>query len=130
MINYCKGKEYQKESANDDLDLLFEAIQLGNKPDDDVETYFLPMLTKKELELVEQKNYNYLKTFMGSIPDVNEAEMKLSESTSKFVYAFGHRRTFTINNWRATINQYPNRLYHKFLYFKCKTHFSHKESSN
>ena len=64
-----------------------------------METYFLPMLTTKEIELVEQKNYSYLKTFMGSIPDVDEAEMRLSESNSKFVYAFGHRRTFIISNW-------------------------------
>ena len=96
MVRYCEGEEYQKESVNDDLDLLFEGIRLGKKPNDCVETYFLPILTKKELELVERKNYNYLKSFMGSIPDVDETEMELSESNSKFVYAFGQRRTFAI----------------------------------
>ena len=96
MFSYCKGKEYPRQSVNDDLDLLFEAIQLGKKPDDVVATYFLPMLTENELNLVERKDIHYLQTFASINPDVNEAEMKLSKSNLKFVYSRGGRKTFTI----------------------------------
>ena len=96
MVRYCEGEEYQKESVNDDLDLLFEAIRLGKEPDDYVETYFLPMLTENELNLVERKDIHYLQTFASINPDVNEAEMKLSKSNLKFVYSRGGRKTFTI----------------------------------
>ena len=95
MVCYCKGGEEQR-SVNDDLDLLFEAIRLDKKSDDHVVTYFLPMLTENELELVERKDSNYLKTFLVKNPDVKEAEMKRSESDSKFVCELGLRRTFTI----------------------------------
>ena len=97
MEKYCKGEEYEKESVNDDLDVLFECIRLGKEPDETVNTYFLPMLTKKEVELIEQEDYNYLKTFRRPNPDVKKAEMKLSQSNSKFVYSWGVRRTVTID---------------------------------
>ena len=37
---YCKGNEDEKESVNDDLELLLEDIRLGEEPDDFVTTYF------------------------------------------------------------------------------------------
>jgi len=103
MENYCKGNdEESKLSVNDDLESLFEDIRLGKEPDDGALTYFLPKLTKKELELVKIKDANYLKTFTYRIqhlnPDVNEAEMKLSVSDSKFVDGWCWRKTFTIEN--------------------------------
>ena len=97
MDNYYKKEEHEKESVNDDLDFLFEAIRLGKELDGTVNTYFLPMLTENELELVEQKNSNYLKKFRRANVDVEEAEMKLSKSKSKFVYSWGVRRTVTID---------------------------------
>ena len=63
MENYCNGKEYAKESVNDDLEKLFEDLQLGKEPDDDVATYFLPKLTKEELDLVERKDEDFMHTF-------------------------------------------------------------------
>ena len=59
-------------------------------------TYFLPKLTEEELELVERRDTSYLDTFTYSNPDVEEAEMMLSESDSKYVHEFCRRNTFVI----------------------------------
>ena len=51
------------------------------------------------MKLVNGKDATYFETFRWSWnPDVEEAEMKLSESDSKFVQGEGWRRTFTIEN--------------------------------
>ena len=97
MEKYTKGEEYQKDSVNDDLESLFEDLRLGKEPDELVDTYFLPKLTEKEMELVERKDSTYLQTFQRSWKiDVGEAEMKLSKSDSKFLQGVGRRRTFTM----------------------------------
>ena len=108
MENYCKGKEafesedYDalcKDSVNDDLESFFQHIQHGKELKYNTETYFLPKLTKKELKLVERKDPIYMKTFdLLTNADVDETEMKMSESKSKFVEGFGWRRTFTLHN--------------------------------
>ena len=98
MENYCDGKE-DKESVNNDLEKLFEDIQLGKQPNDFVDTYFLPKLTKEELELVERKDEDFMKTFYRKMDaDVDKAKMMMSESDSKFIYCLGGRKTFTIEN--------------------------------
>ena len=98
MEDYCKGKMVEKASVNDDLESFFEDLRLDYKPIDWVLTYFLPKLTKEELKLVERKDPNYMNTFSRrfSSADVDEAEMKLSESKSKFVNATGLRTTMLI----------------------------------
>ena len=98
MEKDCKGENEIKDSVNDDLESFFQDLRLGKQPDEDVHTYFLPKLTKEEMELVERKDISYLKTFSDANPDVPEAEMKHSESDSKFVRGFCYRRTFTIEN--------------------------------
>jgi len=100
MENYYKGEKYEKTSVNDDLESFFEDLRLGKEPNEYVKTYFLPKLTEEEMALVERKDPIYLGTFQTSFqnPDVKEAEMTLSESNSKFVYGWGRRRTFTIEN--------------------------------
>ena len=107
MEKYCKGFRDVKDSVYDDIESFFEDLRLGNEPDEDVSTYFLPGLTNEEMELVERKDSSYLQTFfvgfMNKNPDVEEAEMKLSESKLKFVRGWCNRRTFTIeftNNLR------------------------------
>ena len=101
MEDVCKGEGY---SVNDDLESLFENIRLGKELNEDVETYFLPKLTKEELAWVERKKYSYLVTFWSMTnpldrnPDVDETEMMLSESDSKYIYAWSNRRTFVIEN--------------------------------
>ena len=98
MENYCKGKKDEKNSVNDDLESFFEDLQNGKIPDNKVGTYFLPKLPRKELELVKRKDPSYFENFWISYPDVKAAEMRLSESDSKFGQGFSWRRTFTIDN--------------------------------
>ena len=99
MEKYCKGEEWRKDSVNDDLESLFEDLRLGKEPDEQRWSYFLPKLTEEEMELVETKDTTYLQTFWhGENADVGKAEMKLSESDSKFVQGLGGRQTFTIKN--------------------------------
>jgi len=87
-----------RQSVNDDLESFFEKLRLGEKQTEFVQTYFVPKLTAKELELVEKKDSNYFKNFFWSNPDVDEIQMKMSESDSKYVQAFGRRRTFIVEN--------------------------------
>ena len=102
MVSYCKGEEDEKDSVNDDLESLFENIRLGKEPNEEVLTYFLPKLTEEELELVERRDTSYLQTFydgtVGRNPDVDKTEMMLSESDSKYVYAWSRRTTFVLKN--------------------------------
>ena len=99
MIDFCKGKEDLKESVNDDLESFFEDIRLGKKPKGEVATYFLPKLTEDELDLVEEKDNGFMKTFWREMDaDVDKAEMDASESDSKYVYGYSYRKTFTIEN--------------------------------
>ena len=103
MESYCKGEEIEQDSVNDDLESLFENIRLGKEPDEAVDTYFLPKLTEEELELVERKDASFLKTFIkSSNPDVNETDMMLSESDSKYIYHWSWRKTFVIKNFYET----------------------------
>ena len=96
MESYCKEEE--DDSVNDDLESLFENIRLGKEPDEHVQTYFLPKLTEKELELVERRDTSYLQTFFYPNPDVDKTEMILSESDSKYISSWCERRTFVIEN--------------------------------
>ena len=99
MESHSKGEEgVRHDSVNDDLESLFENIRLGKVPDEEVTTYFLPKLTKKELDLVERRNKSYLKLFWSSNPDVDQTEMMHSESDSKYVRGESWRRTFVIEN--------------------------------
>ena len=98
MESYCKGEKYEKDSVNDDLESLFENIRLGKEPNEYIQTNFLPKLTEEELELVERRDTSYLQTFFEPNPDVDETEMMLSESDSKYVYSWSWRKTFSIEN--------------------------------
>ena len=98
MDEFCKGKDYIKLSVNDDLESLLKDLLHGDEPSFFNRTYFLPKLTNEELELVEEKNSKFFETFMNVFPVVNEAEMELSESNSKYVHAWADRKTFTFNN--------------------------------
>ena len=100
MEKYCMGEREIKDSVNDDLETFFEDLRLGKQPDEEVDVYFLPKLTKEEMKLIKRKDTTYLQTFEWWMwnPDVSEAEMKLSESDSKFVEGWAWRRTFTIEN--------------------------------
>ena len=96
-----KEEEFYEESINDDVNSFFEDIKLGRKPTVDLKwTYFLPELTSKELELVANKDEEYFKRFKwSSNPDVDEAEMKASKSSSKYVCAYCCRETLVFSDW-------------------------------
>ena len=104
MEQYYMGKKYEYDfgtnmiSVNNDLESFFEDLRLGKEPKERFRTYWLPKLTEEEKELIERKDSSFLETFSWSDPDVAEAEMKLSESSSKFARGWGYRRTFTIEN--------------------------------
>ena len=99
MMRFCKGKEYAKQSVNDDLESFFEDVRLGNEPNFYAQTYFLPKLTEDELDLVEEKDDDFMKTFWREMDaDVDKAEMDASESDSKFVDVWCGRKTYTIEN--------------------------------
>ena len=99
MEDYCKSKYYGNESVNDDLEKFFEKIRLGKQTNNDAYFYFFPRLSEDEMELLERKDEKFMKTFsMKMNADVAEAEMKASESNSKYVFALGHRTSFTIKN--------------------------------
>ena len=93
------GGETYEHSVGDDLEIFFEDIKLGNKLLPLAWTYFSPELTPKEMELVEKKDQEYMRSFkMLNNADVNEPEMKLSSSSSKYVSAYCRRRTITIDS--------------------------------
>ena len=95
MQSYCTGKNYEKDSVNNDLESLFKKIRLGKEPDEGVRTYFLPKLTEEELELVEGNDTSYFQTLYCSNAT---ADVMLSESDSIYVYGFSRRKTFVIEN--------------------------------
>ena len=65
-------------------------------------TYFSPELTLNEMELVENKDDKYMRSFkMLNNADVNEAEMKESSSSSKYVSAYCRRKTIKIDRPRG-----------------------------
>ena len=97
---YCLGNVHsrEKKSFNCDLESLLEQIRLGQTPEYNIQTYFMPRLTEEEIELVERKDDEYMKTFSNSQPDVTEAEMKISQSDSKFCLTACSRTTITVEN--------------------------------
>ena len=94
------GDRYQN-SINDDLDSFFEDIKFGNPPLAMAWTYSLSKLTEEELKLVEMKHRGYFQSFRWlDDADVNEDEMSLSQSDTKFVSAYCRRKTISIESER------------------------------
>ena len=107
---YFLGRQYENQSVNDDLDSFFDKNRASEITDEMVETYFLPKLTKEEIQLVSKRDSKYMKSFFGhksyshekkpanfmASIDVNEVEMNLSESKSKFVKGRCKRNTIII----------------------------------
>ena len=110
MEKYCSGQKWLKASVNDDLESCIDDIQQGRADRDNWKytnrvSYFLPKLSEEELRLVERKNQDYLESFrvkwqnLTGFLDVSEAEMKLSESKSKFVKGYCRRQTFIVRTF-------------------------------
>ena len=93
--NYCQGKEWQKESVNDDLESFFDNIRFGKEPNNaSIHIYFLPKASEKELELVATNDNRFMASLViGINPEVDEAEMD-----SKYIHVECTRKTYTIEN--------------------------------
>ena len=88
-----------KESVNDDLETVFENLQICIEPKPVANTFYVPKLTQEELELVDKADQDYFQTFYYfKNPDVEYEEMKLSESNSKYVRGTCSRWTHRIDN--------------------------------
>ena len=121
MKSYYKGEYVEKDdywsagcmlhSVNDDLELLLERFLLDEVRNESAETFCFPKLTEKEMKLVESKNEDHLESYLayeyGDDPDVDENEMMLSDSESKFVFIDCERFTCKIIN--RPINGYFKR---------------------
>merc|ERR1711917_53243 len=99
-------------SVNDDLELLLERFLLDEVRNESAQTFCFPKLTEKEMKLVESKNEDHLQSYVdyaldGGNPDVDENEMMLSDSKSKFVFIDCERFTCKIIN--RPINGYFKR---------------------
>ena len=85
------------DSVGDDLELFYEEVRLGRRPLSMAWTFYVPELTLHEMELVENKDEAYMRSFkLLNNADVNETEMQSSSSTSKYVIACCRRRTIDI----------------------------------
>ena len=78
-------------SINDDLESFFNNLQeISNLEEikaEEVESFFLPKLTKEELKLVEEKNREHMMTYWYKWnADVDQEEMKKSDSKDKYVH--------------------------------------------
>ena len=86
-----------KASINEDLESYINHLQeissLEEVKQHDVWSFFLPKLTEEELKLVEKKDAEHVKTYFWPNPDVDEEEMKKSDSKDKFVHGRCYRRT-------------------------------------
>ena len=99
LKNKPKWEKYEG-SINDDLDSFINNLQNSNEVKDEmVKSFFLPKLTKEELKLVEQKNFEHMETFsyIPTVADVSVEEMKKSDSKDKYVHSECRRRTIYLS---------------------------------
>ena len=95
--------KHYKGSINDDLERFF--INLQNHKEvkkESVASFFTPKLTNEELKLVQEGNEEHFKTYFfnylnGKNPDVDDEEMKKSDSKSKYVHGRCGRLTIPLN---------------------------------
>ena len=127
------GAHFTNKSVFDDLESFYKNVKFRNFQKActnryghaySVHSYCLPKLTDEELKLMEMKDNDYLKTFQNTYrisifdtdgrnydtPDVDEREMKLSESKSKFVLTECHRWTFIIKMTGQVPSIFPARM--------------------
>ena len=81
-----------KRSIHDDLETFFSNLRdPKNIRNEHVLSFFTPQLTEEELKLVEERNEQHLSTYVDLYPDVDDEEMKKSDSRSKFVQGICER---------------------------------------
>ena len=109
LVN-LKGSDL-KGYVNDDLDDFLSNLQDKKEIKEEfILSFITPKLSNEEMELVEERNKEYLKTYLdgfyGKNPDVIPEEMKKSDSTSKYVRAPCIRRTIPLT---LETSQFENR---------------------
>ena len=73
-----------------------------------VGSFFLPKLPREELKLIKAKDENYLNTYLvyhafdGEDPDVDEEEMKKSNSKDRYIFCECKRETI-----KLSLDSYP-----------------------
>ena len=96
-----------KHSVNDDLEFFHEGLQLGLVCNETIDTFCFPKLNKVEMKQMEQKDEVHLDSYCcydgneeypRENPDIDQSEMELSESKSKYVEMRCDRCTFVIQN--------------------------------
>ena len=82
-------------SINDDLDSFIKNLQNSEEiKNEEVKSFFTPKLTKEELKLVEQEDYEHMMTYdLGSGANVDVEEMKKSDSKDKYLHSWCQRKT-------------------------------------
>ena len=106
MESFCKGElkygdGHDEKSGDDDIEAFFNNLQNGKACDERILSYFLPKLTNKEVKLTEENDKMLLETFSAHFRDdlnvdIDEAEMKKSESKTKFVRGCCLRETVSL----------------------------------
>ena len=96
-----KAWENEEISFNDDLELFLSNLKNSKEIEFEVvASFFIPKLTNEELKLVESRDPEHLNTYLdhyiGENPDVEDEEMKKSDSKSKFVHGRCIRLTFPL----------------------------------
>ena len=100
-----KVKQELDLSVGEDLETFIERIKNGeiNKELDFKSSFFLCLLDKVERKKLEEKNEDFMKTFLwGRKADVSEAEWKESESNLKFSRSVCLRFTYLIDASKIT----------------------------
>ena len=104
---YKTDEESEKRmdlSVGEDLETFIGRIKNGEINKDTIpeggeykDLFLLCLLDKEERKKLEQKDYDFMKTFLYSKADVPEAEWKASESNMKFARSECERRTYFID---------------------------------
>ena len=86
--------KYYKGSINDEIESFYDNLQNQEVRSELVRSFFTPKLTKEELKLVARKNKEHLRTYLyNEHADVDEEEMKKSNSKDKYVHCECWRNT-------------------------------------
>ena len=100
MESFCRGKEKEKYSVNDDLESLFQDLRLGKKQEKFCRTYFLPKLKEKEIALFETNNPMILETFYSPVhnPFYYQLYWLGLKNNFEFIEGLCSRSTITVEN--------------------------------
>ena len=106
--------EHNGVSINDDLDSLFHKFQNQEEiKNEAVPSFCTPKLTKEELQLVEQKDIEHMKTyFWNERADIDVEEMAKSDSKDKYLHTRCRRVTIqlTLKFLQQKLDQIMNEL--------------------